>query len=281
MPWRPALHNAFTVRDKVTDVLMRDGPRRLLAIVSTALMLTACHSSDDGVRQGWVEADPIFVGADEQGRLQELKVYAGEEVKKGSPLFTLDEDLQQAELMVKKTAVVNAQKNFDRAKELLKSTAGTQKAFDDSEAMLREATASLAAAEVRLARRKVFSPSDGLIEQLYYQPGETVLPGQPIVALLPMRDVKLRFFVPQALLPQISLGQTVGVSCDGCEDGLTAKVNFMAHHAEFTPPVIYSLDERQKLVFLIEAHPEHPEKFRVGQPVTITLPIKMAGDHGE
>ena len=62
------------------------------------------------------------------------------------------------------------------------------------------------------------------------------------------------------------------MSCDGCEKGLTATVSFIAGSAEYTPPVIYSLDERAKLVFLIEARPEHPEKFRVGQPVTITLP---------
>jgi HlyD family secretion protein len=62
------------------------------------------------------------------------------------------------------------------------------------------------------------------------------------------------------------------VSCDGCEKGLTAKVSFIARSAEFTPPVIYSQEERAKLVFLIEARPEHPEKFRVGQPVTVTLP---------
>jgi len=64
----------------------------------------------------------------------------------------------------------------------------------------------------------------------------------------------------------------VNVSCDGCEKGLTAKVSFIAGSAEYTPPVIYSLEERAKLVFLIEARPLHPEKFRVGQPITVTLP---------
>ena len=64
----------------------------------------------------------------------------------------------------------------------------------------------------------------------------------------------------------------MGVSCDGCEKGLTAKVSFIARSAEFTPPVIYSLEERAKLVFLIEARPEQPDKFRVGQPVTVMLP---------
>jgi HlyD family secretion protein len=64
----------------------------------------------------------------------------------------------------------------------------------------------------------------------------------------------------------------VDVSCDGCERGLTAKVSFISRSAEFTPPVIYSLEERAKLVFLIEARPELPDKFRVGQPVTVKLP---------
>jgi len=64
----------------------------------------------------------------------------------------------------------------------------------------------------------------------------------------------------------------VGISCDGCDKGLAAKISFIARSAEFTPPVIYSMEERAKLVFLIEARPEHPEKFRVGQPVTVTLP---------
>ena len=61
------------------------------------------------------------------------------------------------------------------------------------------------------------------------------------------------------------------MSCDGCEKGLTAKVSFIARSAEYTPPVIYSQEERAKLVFLIEARPELPDKFRVGQPVTVAL----------
>ncbi|MGB9395579.1 MAG: HlyD family efflux transporter periplasmic adaptor subunit, partial [Pseudolabrys sp.] len=169
-------------------------------------------------------------------------------------------------------AVVNAQQSFDRAKELLKSSAGTQKTYEDAEAALRQAKANLEWARTRLARRNAYSPGDATVEQIYYRPGETVPAGRPVVALLPPSNLKFRFFAPQAVLPEIQFGETVGVSCDGCEKGLTAKVSFIARSAEFTPPVIYSLEERAKLVFLIEARPEQPEKFRVGQPVTVTLP---------
>jgi HlyD family secretion protein len=243
-----------------------------LALVFATLALAGCDNSDDRVLQGWVEAELIFVSPDEQGRVETLKVREGDHVKKGDLLFTVDDDLQKADVVVRNTAVINAQQAFDRAKELLKSAAGTQRTYDDAEAALRQAKANLEWAQTRLARRNAHSPADGTIEQIYYRPGETVPAGRPVVALLPPGNLKIRFFAPQSALPELKYGDVVGISCDGCDKGLTAKISFIARSAEFTPPVIYSVEERAKLVFLIEARPEHPEKFRVGQPVTVTLP---------
>src|ERR1041384_3905779 len=243
-----------------------------LALVLATLALAGCDNSNDRVLQGWVEAELVFVSPDEQGRVETLKVREGDHVEKGHVLFTGDDDLQKADVVVRNTAVINAQQAFDRAKELLKSAAGTQKTFDDAEAALRQAKANLEWAQTRLARRNAHSPGDGTIEQIYYRPGETVPAGRPVVALLPPGNLKIRFFAPQSVLPELKYGDVVGVSCDGCDKGLTAKVSFIARSAEFTPPVIYSQEERAKLVFLIEARPEQPEKFRVGQPVTVTLP---------
>jgi HlyD family secretion protein len=242
------------------------------AMVLAGLALAGCDKGNERQLQGWVEAELIFVSPDEQGRVENLKVREGDQVKQGDLLFSVDDDLQKADLMVRKTAVVNAQQNFDRAKELLKTAAGTQKTYDDAEAALRQAKANLGWSETRLARRSAYSPADGTIQQVYFRPGENVSAVRPVVALLPPQNLKFRFFAPEPLLPEIKYGETVTVSCDGCEKGLIAKVSFIARSAEFTPPVIYSLDERAKLVFLIEARPEQPEKFRVGQPVTVTLP---------
>ena len=116
-------------------------------------------------------------------------------------------------------------------------------------------------------------PAEATIEQIYYRPGETVPAGRPVVALLPPANLKLRFFAPQAVLPEIKYRPNRRRDLrrlrerSDCESELSSPAA-----PEFTPPVIYSLDERAKLVFLIEARPEQPEKFRVGQPVTVTLP---------
>ncbi len=244
----------------------------LALAVLAALALAACEDRNDRELQGWVEAEMVFVSPDEQGRVEVLNVREGDHVKKGELLFTLDNDLQKADVVVRQAAVSTAQQAFDRAEVLLKSKSGTQKAFDDSTAALRQAKANLEWSKTRLARRRASSPVDGTVQEVYYRPGETVPPGRPVVALLPPGNLKIRFFSPEALLPDIKYGQTINVGCDGCEKGLTAKVNFIAKSVEYTPPVIYSREERAKLVFLIEARPAQPDKFRVGQPVTVTLP---------
>ncbi len=241
----------------------------ILAFV--ALALGGCRDNNERQLQGWVEADLVFVSPDEQGRVETLKVREGEYVKKGDLLFTLDDDLQKSDVEVRRTALTNAQQAFDRAKQLLKTGAGTQKSYDDAEAALRQAKANLDWAQTRLARRRADSPAIGTIQEVYYRPGETVAPGKPVVSLLPPGNLKIRFFAPEPQLAAIKYGDPVAVSCDGCERGLTAEVTFIAGSAEYTPPVIYSLEERAKLVYLIEAHPAKPEKFRVGQPVTVTL----------
>ena len=244
----------------------------LAAVLLMALALAGCDDRQPSQVQGWVEADLVFVSPDEQGRIVAEKVREGDHVKQGELLFTLDDDLQVADVEVKQAALTNAKQAFDRAEKLVETASGTKKDYEDAQAALRQAKANLDASETRLARRQVFSPVAGTVQEVYFRPGETVPSAKPVMALLPPGNLKLRFFVPEALLPKIKYGQTVEVSCDGCAKGLTAKVTFIANSAEYTPPVIYSLKERAKLVFLIEAHPSEPDKFRVGQPVTVTLP---------
>jgi HlyD family secretion protein len=245
-------------------------PRIVLA-VAAALVLAGCGNGKDPTYQGWIEADLIFVGPDEVGRIETLSVREGDQVALRAPLFTLDADLQLADVAMQEATVKNAQQAYDRALQLLRSQAGTQRAMDEAEAALRTAQARLNSAQTRLARRKIFSPVAGPVEQVYYRVGELVPAGRPVVALLPPGNIKVRFFVNEANLPRLKLGDTVNVSCDGCDSGLTAKISFIARSSEFTPPVIYSMEERAKLVFMIEARPQRPDRLRVGQPVSVAL----------
>jgi HlyD family secretion protein len=250
--------------------------RALLALAFAALLLAGCGEANHAGVQGWVEAEMLFVGPDDPGRVETLAVREGDKIEQGAPLFSVDDELQRADVAQITATVTNMQRNMERARELLKTNAGTQKAYDDAQQALREAEARLNSAKTRLGRRKVASPATGTIQQIYFRPGEMVPAGRPVVALLPPGNVKIRFFVPEATLPSISLNDMVTVRCDGCAPDLAARVSFISRTAEYTPPVIYSLEERAKLVFLIEARPQHPENLRVGQPVSVLLTTAQA-----
>ena len=244
-----------------------------VASVLAALALAVCNGSSETF-QGWIEADLVFVGPDEPGRVETLSVREGDRVEVGAPLFAVDADLQKADVLSGEATLANVQQAFRRAEELLKNRTGTQKDFDAAQAALRDAEAKLNWAKTRLARRNVASLAAGSIQQVYYRPGEMVPAGRPVVALLPPGNVKVRFYVPEAMLPKLSAGDPVKVTCDGCVPDLVARVSFISRASEYTPPVIYSLDERAKLVFLIEARPERPDALRVGQPVSVIVPPK-------
>jgi HlyD family secretion protein len=77
--------------------------------------------------------------------------------------------------------------------------------------------------------------------------------------------------VPETELPKLSIGDEVRVTCDNCAADLTARIYFIATMAEYTPPVIYSQEERNKLVYLIQARPARPDVLRVGQPISVFL----------
>jgi HlyD family secretion protein len=94
-----------------------------------------------------------------------------------------------------------------------------------------------------------------------------------VVSLQETAAIKLRFFVPQAQLNAVRVGSVVQISCDGCGAPMQAKVSYVAHEAEFTPPVIYSKENRQRLVFLVEARPAAQDiaRLHAGQPVDVRL----------
>lgn len=116
------------------------------------------------------------------------------------------------------------------------------------------------------------APVNATVFDVLYRPGEWVAPGSPVVALLPDKGVKIRFFVPQADLARTKVGQTVNIQCDGCSHA-QAKVNYISAQAEFTPPVIYSNESKGKLVFMVEATPvgEQALQLKPGQPLTASL----------
>lgn len=133
--------------------------------------------------------------------------------------------------------------------------------------------ASLAEAQWRLEQKDIVSPRKGLVFDTLYREGEWVQAGNPVVQLLPPENMEIRFFVPETIVGKLKMGENVAVECDGCASAVTAAITFISPQCEYTPPIIYSNENRAKLVFMIIAKPpdEKSALLHPGQPVEVTL----------
>lgn len=141
-------------------------------------------------------------------------------------------------------------------------------------AQVDAARAAVVAAQWKLDQKRVVAPHAGLVYDTLFRIGEWVQAGNPVVQMLPPQNVKVRFFVPQAAVGSLATGRAVTIHCDGCAADVPATITFISNQVEYTPPVIFSNENRAKLVFLIEAHPSVADapKLHPGQPVEVRVP---------
>ncbi|MDD2309246.1 MAG: HlyD family efflux transporter periplasmic adaptor subunit [Desulfuromonadaceae bacterium] len=142
-----------------------------------------------------------------------------------------------------------------------------------AEASARSQEAALTRSEWDLAQKRQSAPQAGLVFDTLYRAGEWIAAGRPIVVLLPPQNIKVRVFVPQPLIATIHQGDRVQVTVDGERASFSGTVAFVSPQAEFTPPVIYSRENRQKLVYMIEIGFDRATAVQLhpGQPVDVQL----------
>lgn len=146
-------------------------------------------------------------------------------------------------------------------------------AIKAAETRVAQGRATLDTAKWRLGERTLTARAPGRITDLVRRPGEVAGPQAPVVTMLPDGAVKLKLWVAERTFSQLALGAQLVVRCDGCGPGLTARITYLAAEPEFTPPVIYSIESRQKLVHLVEARPENASfGLQPGQIVDVVLP---------
>ncbi|PSJ59049.1 HlyD family secretion protein [Kumtagia ephedrae] len=144
--------------------------------------------------------------------------------------------------------------------------------IEAAEHQVKQAEAALDQANWRLGKRDIRAPSPGRVDDIIRTPGDVAGPSAPVISMLPDGAVKLKVYIPEASFSSVAIGSRLSVRCDGCPDDLTARVSYVSPDPEFTPPVIYSLETRQKLVYLVEARPEDgATMLQPGQIVDVDL----------
>jgi HlyD family secretion protein len=267
------------------------------AALFLVLLLAGCGRNDDDAWLGYAEGEDAFIAAPQAGWVAHVAIQRGDAVKVGDLLFTLDDNSQtalrdqataaiaqaQGQRVQAEANLVLMQKEFVRQSGLLAASAGTKQAYDMAkasydtavaqvtqiDAQIGQARATLSNAAYQLSERDVISRTHGRVEDIYFRTGEYAPAMTPVVSILPPENVYVRFFVPESEFARLKLGQRVAITCDGCAQGITATVTFIASQEEFTPPVIFSIGSREKLVFKVEARAPGGLKLNPGQPVDV------------
>jgi HlyD family secretion protein len=261
----------------------------LSLLVLTAGFFAGCSPNSPNEFQGYIEGEYVYVAAPLGGALTNLAVARGNSVTNGQLLFELERGSEAAALDGAEKNLAQAKANFTlsetnyaRRQQLRDGPNGVISAeeLDQSRTQRNADAAQVASQQAALDKAKwafdqkqQFAPAAAQVQDTLYRQGEFVAAGNPVVALLPPENLKVRFFVPQSMLPRIKTGETVNVGFDGAAKNYSATVNYISTQAEFTPPVIYNRENRAKLVFMIEAKfsPADAAELRPGQPVDVEL----------
>lgn len=284
-----------------------EGDYVLLAPIEVAQVETVSVRRGDRVKAGapvvTLESDDATIAvtqaeaalAQAQAQLADLQVG-----KRPEEIAVLEAALRSA-----KAQADDANRTLARTQDLLKRNVATQAQFDDAttqaevtqaaigqaeanlavgrlparpetikaaENQVKQAQAALEQARWRLSKRTLTAPAAGRIDDVIRNPGDTAGPNAPVISLLPDGAVKLAVYIPESAFSSIKVGTLLDVRCDGCRPDLKAKVSYVSPDPEFTPPVIYSLENRQKLVYLVEARPQGDAgALQPGQIVDVTL----------
>lgn len=274
----------------------------LTLIIFSVICLTSCKPKDDKLLPGYIEGKYTYISASYSGILKSLYVKKGKEIKVDQQLFSLELRPELDELLIAQAQVNQALNNtealkidcdlkntlLDHKTRLYQKKAITKEEVDSSAASYQSAYANLKSAEDNIRslqanvqklewiikQKTVNSPISGVTFDIYYNIGEFVTSGSPVVSLLDASQVKIIFYIPEILLSKLKLDQLIQVACDNCNKPIKGKIVYISNAAEYTPPVIYSDTIREKLVYRIEAEPLSPAfplEVYPGQPITVKI----------
>lgn len=220
---------------------------------------------------GYIETDVRYFAASQSSKLISLNVARGAAIAADQLLFTLDPIPTQKQLMEAQAQQEQALLDVERKKVLFKQKALSSSELDAAILNYKGLTAHVEGLEYTITQLSPKAPKEAIVEYTYFNEGEWVPANQAVVSLLFPSDIKVRFFVPERQLSHIHVGATVQLECDGCVDE-TATISYIDPTVQYTPPVIYSRDERHKLLFLCEATLDQKKKLPIGLPILVKAP---------
>lgn len=148
------------------------------------------------------------------GRIAEVHFAEGDALSAGALLFRLDDQIDRAELAQAEASLRLAERNHLRAQELAQRRLVSPAEVDQTEAALAVAKAASDLMKARVAKHRITAPFNGVAGLRQVSPGAYVNPGEPLVQFEALDPMRVEFRVPETVLGDLRIGQTVAVHLD-------------------------------------------------------------------
>lgn len=182
----------------------------------------------------------------------------------------------EAERLERQIAALAAQTRAARGR----ATAARERT-EAARARAKAAVAAIRAAEAEVERARVLidecaltAPLSGYVLTRAREPGEVVLPGATVLDLVRTDPVETIFYVPNAELARVDIGQKVRLRADAYRDRVfEGEIVHISPEAEFTPRNVQTREDRDRLVYAVKVGAPNPDSaLRPGMPVEVTVP---------
>ncbi len=263
-------------------------------------LLSSCNNSGPQYN-GYIDADLSYFSSNFPGRLTSLLVHRGQAVQKNQLLFKLEQtseqfgvsisELNKKNLLAQRQELINQiqydEINYRRNVKMRKQNAASQNDLDLAKKDLDVLTDRLKALDFQIKssgvdiadkdwqrlRKENYATDTGIIFDTYFTKNEYVQGGQPVLSLLTKKNIKVVFFVAEKELSQLRLNAKVAISSDGVPQLATGRINYISKIAQYTPPIIYSRENRESLLFRVEARIDNPSlnALHLGQPISLVI----------
>jgi RND family efflux transporter MFP subunit len=151
---------------------------------------------------------------EEKGRITQLPYYEGDQVKKGSLLVQLDNELLKIDLAEARASKQQAKLDLYRVKSLLPKKISTEDEVARAATLFDLATAEEKRQRTRVQRSSIYAPIDGLITRRLYEPGDMLAQQSHILTIIDPTALKLEVSLAERWLPLVKPDQLVTVHID-------------------------------------------------------------------
>jgi multidrug resistance efflux pump len=228
---------------------------RGVIVLVMASLVTACQLEDVRVFHGYAQGETIRLSAPYSGNLSNLAAKRGATVTEGTTLFSLADESE----------VAAHDAAMKRLADLQTRRAGPARDTVEIERLKTQ----VAQTQLKLAQKSANAPSDAVVVETLYAQGDWVPAGSPVVAILPVDNITVRFVVPLTVAAHLQNGRSVTLICELCGTPVRATVT---HISPFAQPESQT-EGRDSLRYMVEVRPNPAQAslLKPGQPVTVVL----------